>query len=228
MNMQDKPAAGPEHDPSEAEVIPGHEYDGIQEYDNPMPGWWTWLFIATIVFSVVYVLGVHVFGFIPTYQDDLAESQAELAAIRTAYEEAHPVVVYDEEKLEEYVGDPAQIEAGAALFQTYCIPCHGDQGQGVIGPNLTDKYWLHGNTNEDIYNVITNGVVEKGMAPWANVLTPEQRAQVLAFIRSIEGTNPPGAKAPQGQFYEEHEEKGAQEEPEEHEEEDAHEASEGS
>ncbi len=219
MNMQDQSKSGPENDKPTGEIIPGHEYDGIQEYDNPMPGWWSWLFIATVIFGIVYVLGIHVFHFIPTYEDDLKASEAELMAMRAAYEEENPVVVFDEAKLEEYVGNPAQVEAGSGLFHTYCLPCHGDKGQGIIGPNLTDNYWLHGNKNEDIYNVITNGVVEKGMAPWANVLTPEQRAQVLAFIRSIAGSNPPGAKDPQGQLYEEHKE---------HEEHEEHEDSEGS
>jgi cytochrome c oxidase cbb3-type subunit 3 len=184
------------------EIIPGHEYDGIQEYDNPMPGWWSWLFILTVVFAVFYILGIHVFDFIPTYEEDLEAAQEELTAIRAAYIEENPVEVFDEARISEYVGAEEHIAAGSEQFMTYCLPCHGDKGQGLIGPNLTDNYWIHGNDNEDLYNVITNGVVEKGMAPWANVLSPEQRAQVVAFIRSLAGTNPPGAKDPQGDLYE--------------------------
>jgi cytochrome c oxidase cbb3-type subunit 3 len=199
---QEQPNADREQDKATGEIIPGHEYDGIQEYDNPMPGWWSWLFILTFIFGVVYILGIHVFDFIPTYEDDLAAAQEELTAIRAAYAEENPVEVYDEAKITEYVGDASHIAAGSEQFMTYCLPCHGDQGQGLIGPNLTDNYWIHGNDNEDLYNVITNGVVEKGMAPWANVLSPEQRAQVVAFIRSLAGTNPPGAKDPQGDLYE--------------------------
>jgi len=181
--------------------IRDHTYDGIEEYDNPMPGWWTWLFILTAVFGVVYLLGIHVFGFVNTYEDDLAASQAELQAIRASYEAEHPIASFDEATIAEYAGDPAQIEAGAVHFNTFCMVCHGDAGQGLIGPNLTDNYWLHGNSNEDLFNVITNGVLEKGMAAWAPVLTPEQRAQTIAYIRSLEGTNPPGAKEPQGEAY---------------------------
>jgi cytochrome c oxidase cbb3-type subunit 3 len=187
---------------AEQDKIRDHVYDGIQEYDNPMPGWWTWIFILTVVFGVVYMLGIHVFDFVDTYEDDLAESQAELEAIRAAYEEANPVATFDEEAIAVYVGDPVQIEAGAAHFATYCAVCHGPEGQGLIGPNLTDNYWLHGNMNEDIFEVLTVGVVDKGMAAWAAVLSPEDRAQVVAFIRSIEGSNPPNAKEPQGELYE--------------------------
>ena len=178
-----------------------HDYDGIQEYDNPMPGWYTWIFILTVVFAVFYVLGIHVFGFINTYEDDLAAGQADLQTIRANYEAANPVASFDEATIATYIGDPAQVEAGAGYFATYCLACHGDKGQGLIGPNLTDNYWLHGNTNQDLFNVITNGVVEKGMAPWSAVLSPEQRAQTIAFIRSLEGTNPEGAKEPQGEAY---------------------------
>ena len=202
MAMQDQSAPNQENSKPEEDLLRSHQYDGIQEYDNPMPGWWSWLFIATAVFSVIYVLGIHVFDFIPTYEEDLAEGQAEIAAIRAAYDEQNPVVVFDEAMLSAYVGDDEHIGAGNVLYQTYCLPCHGDQGQGLIGPNLTDNYWIHGNQNEDLYNVITNGVIEKGMAPWANILAPEQRAQVLAFVRSIADTNPPGAKEPQGDPYE--------------------------
>lgn len=187
---------------AEQDKIRDHVYDGIQEYDNPMPGWWTWIFILTVVFGLFYVLGVHVFGFINTYERDLAASQEDLEAIRAAYEEANPSVTYDEATIATFVGDPTAIEAGAAHFSTYCAVCHGQAGQGLIGPNLTDKYWLHGNTNEDIFQVLTQGVVEKGMAAWDGILTPEQRAQTIAFIRSIQGTNPPNAKEPQGEMYE--------------------------
>jgi cytochrome c oxidase cbb3-type subunit 3 len=187
---------------AEHDRLKDHNYDGIQEYDNPMPGWWSWIFILTGVFGVIYVLGIHVFGFVNTYEQDLAAGQAELQAIRASYEAANPVASFDQASIQEYVGNSEHIEAGEVQFNTYCLVCHGDAGQGLIGPNLTDKYWVHGNTNVDLFNVISNGVVEKGMAAWASVLTPEQRAQTIAYIRSLEGTNPPNAKEPQGEAYE--------------------------
>ena len=95
-------------------------------------------------------------------------------------------------------GDASAGRAKAAV----CAACHGAEGQGLIGPNLTDAYWIHGNTNVDIFNVISNGVVEKGMAAWEAVYTPEQRAELVAFIKSIQGTNPTDAKAPEGELME--------------------------
>ena len=181
-------------------VIEGHNYDGIKEYDNPMPAWWIWLFWASVIFAPLYMLGVHTFGWINTYEDDLAAGQAEIQAMRDAHAAQTPA--FDVAMLSSYVGDAAHIEAGKATYLQFCLPCHGDQGQGLIGPNLTDAYWIHGNSEEDIFNVITNGVVEKGMTPWDAVLSPQQRAQVVAFVRSIEGTNPPNPKEPQGDLIE--------------------------
>ena len=98
-------------------------------------------------------------------------------------------------------GDPAAIEAGKAIFLANCLPCHGEHGQGVIGPNLTDNYWLHGNTYQDLVNTVTNGVPDKGMIPWKSTLNPTKIGQVVAFVMSLHGTNPPNPKPPQGKEY---------------------------
>ena len=198
MPEQDSAPRGDTQD----QVIKGHKYDGIQEYDNPMPAWWLWLLWATVIFSVVYILGIHVFDFVDTYEDDLAQGQAELETRRAAFAATQPTFEADEATLATYVGDAARIEAGAATFTATCSPCHGAAGEGGIGPNMTDAYWIHGNTNTDIFNVISKGVIEKGMAPWEHVYTPEQRAELVAFIQSIQGTDPPNAKAPEGELVE--------------------------
>lgn len=179
-----------------------HAYDGIQEYDNPMPGWWVWMFYLCIIFAPIYMLGVHVFDFIPTYEEDLASGQAEIAEMRAAHEQANPSPALDAAALATYIGDSAHIAAGSAVFTARCAVCHGDVGQGLIGPNLTDKYWIHGRDAEAVYAVITDGVVAKGMTPWGNILPPEERAQLVAYIRSLEGSNPSGAKAPEGDMVE--------------------------
>lgn len=186
----------------EDKVIKGHKYDGIKEYDNPMPGWWIWTFWATFIFALFYIPAVHFFDVIDTYEEDLAEGVAQLTAVREAYAEATPTFEADEATIAGFIGEDAAIEAGAATYASVCAACHGDQGQGLIGPNLVDAYWIHGGSNVDLFNVITVGVPAKGMPPWEATLTPEQRAEVIAFIRSLEGTEPPNAKEPQGELYE--------------------------
>ncbi|NBC17615.1 MAG: c-type cytochrome [Bacteroidetes bacterium] len=184
------------------QVIKGHKYDGIREYDNPMPGWWVAIFWGSVIFAGIYVLGVHVFDFIDTYEEDLAESLEQLETVRTAYAEANPTFEADPATLAEFVGEEQAIEAGAQTYAAVCASCHGAEGGGSIGPNLTDNYWVHGNTNMDMFNVITDGVAAKGMPPWDSALSPEERAQLVAFIQSLEGTDPPNAKEPQGELYE--------------------------
>ena len=176
-----------------------HNYDGIQEFDNPMPGWWLWILWGTIIWSPLYILGVHFSDVLPTYEDDLERGQQEIAEIRQAWEEANPSFEVTEEALAPYLENAEAVQAGAELFAANCAACHGASGEGLIGPNLTDTYSIHGRSATDIFQVISAGVIEKGMAPWETVLRPEQRAELVAFIRSIEGSNPPNAKAPEGE-----------------------------
>ncbi len=180
--------------------MPGHSYDGIREYDNPMPGWWVWIFVATVVFAAVYYVGITFFDFVDTYEDDLAQSQAELVQIREAHAAAAPVFAADVATLQRFADDPAMALEGATHYKAMCAACHNTEGQGLIGPNLVDDYWLHGGSLVELFTVISKGVPEKGMPGWEASLTPEQRAQVVAFIHSIRGTNPPDAKEPQGEL----------------------------
>lgn len=184
-------------------VIAGHTYDGIKEYDNPMPGWWVWTFVATVIFSVFYFVGIEYFGWVDTYEDDLEQSLAELQVIREAYAAHNPSFEVDEASLATYLDDASAIDAGRSAFTTYCAACHGAEGQGTIGPNLTDDHWIHGGSLTEIYEVIANGVGAKGMPPWQGTLSAEEMAQVTAYIRSIHGTEPANAKAPEGELVEE-------------------------
>ncbi len=184
------------------QLIQGHSYDGIKEYDNPMPGWWVWLFWVCVAFSVVYYVGIEFMDFVDTYEDDLAQSQQALEARRAAYAEANPSFEPTPEALADVVANASMVEQGAETYTAVCASCHGQQGEGIIGPNLTDPYWIHGGTNVDIFNVLTDGVVAKGMPAWEGNLTAEERAALVAYIRSIEGTDPPGAKEPQGELVE--------------------------
>ena len=180
------------------QLISGHRYDGIREYDNPMPGWWVWIFIGGIVFSIYYVIAFYGFDAIDSYTDDLNQSLTELQQVRDAHAAENPSTI-DEATLASLVDSPESVAQGATLYSQQCAVCHGAQGQGVIGPNLTDNYFIHGSTNVDMYNIISVGVLDKGMPPWDGVYTENERAQLVAFILSLYGTNPAGAKAPQGE-----------------------------
>lgn len=172
-----------------------HEYDGIRELDNRIPPWFTTLFAATVVFAVIYMLDYHVLRSSPLmaeeYQDELAQADLQ-RRIRVAQEGA-----IDENTLAALT-DQASLDFGRDQFKKYCVSCHGAQGQGLVGPNLTDRYWLHGGTIRDVYSTIKHGVPAKGMISWQLVFTPKQIQEIASYVLSLQGTNPPGAKPPEG------------------------------
>jgi cytochrome c oxidase cbb3-type subunit 3 len=113
------------------------------------------------------------------------------------------VKVASEDELRAFMKDSARIKAGREVFQGKCVSCHGAQGQGGIGPNLTDDYWIHGGKMTDIVKVVSEGVLDKGMPPWGAILKQDELYSVVIFVKSLRGTNPPGAKAPQGDLVKE-------------------------
>jgi len=199
MPTQDPRNTTPE---GEDQIISGHTYDGIEEYHNPMPSWWVWLFVIAVVWTPFYILGVHQFGWINTYEEDLAAAQETVEQRRAAAQAANPAQEVNDVFLASFMGNAANEEAGANTFAAYCAACHGSNGEGLIGPNLTDDYWIHGAAPTDLFAVITNGVLEKGMTPWESILTVEERAQLIAYLQTLRGTNPANAKEPQGELIE--------------------------
>jgi cytochrome c oxidase cbb3-type subunit III len=175
-------------------LISGHEYDGIKELDNKLPKWWLWLFYITIIISVVYFFRFHVLK-----TGDLQEEEynKEVADAMIKYKDLRNANTPDASTIT-LLTDATSLTAGKAIFDKNCVVCHLAQGQGLVGPNLTDEYWIHGCKIGDIYTLITNGVPEKGMISWKTQLTPLQIQQVGSFILSLQGSNPPNPKAPQG------------------------------
>jgi cytochrome c oxidase cbb3-type subunit III len=176
-----------------------HNYDGIQEYDNPMPRWWVYIFWATIVFSVLYWLNVPGIGKgrgrIADYDRDMAAAAAASARLAAAQPAgASP------EQLTALTKDPAALALGKQTFSQNCAACHRADGGGQIGPNLADDAWLHGAALQQIHKTVTDGVLEKGMPPWGKVLKPAQLDAVVAYVSTLRGTNPPNPKAPQGEI----------------------------
>jgi cytochrome c oxidase cbb3-type subunit III len=178
-------------------LIEDHEYDGIRELNNPLPGWWLATFYITIVFAVVYYI-YYEFAGGPSLDEELS---SELSIIETVQQQAEESIeIKSEENFLALLENEDAMEKAKAEFVTKCTACHGAQGQGIIGPNLTDEYWIHGDGRiPSIVKTINEGVVEKGMPPWKGVIAPDLVEQVAVYVYSIRGTDPPGAKPPQGE-----------------------------
>jgi len=181
----------------EKDLLMEHEFDGIAELDNPTPAWFNWLFYGTIVFGVIYLLNYHVFKWGKLQDEEYIAEVEQAEAAKKAYLEKSGNNI-DENTAKESE-DPGVIAAGQAIYAANCIACHGDKGQGTVGPNLTDEYWLHGGSVNDIFKTIKYGVPEKGMIAWEKTLSPKQIEDVSNYILSLKGTNPPNPKAPQGE-----------------------------
>jgi cytochrome c oxidase cbb3-type subunit 3 len=124
---------------------------------------------------------------------------ASLQATRALHAPKASVDPESEEKtLRQLVSDTKRVSHGGEIFSAKCAPCHGAQGQGLVGPNLTDDHWIHGGTAVAIKGIVVNGVLAKGMLAWNAVLKPDEIDDVVAYVISLRGTNPVGAKAPEG------------------------------
>ena len=184
----------------EDEVLLNHNYDGIRELDNRLPPWWLGLFYVSIVFGVAYFGYYHVAG------KGLSSAEAWEEEMRVAKDEVNAYLasradVVDENTVE-LITDQAHLDAGEITFNTLCATCHLTSGAGLVGPNLTDEYWLHGGSMKDVFRVVKYGVPEKGMISWASQLRPSQMQEVSSYIlHSLQGTNPPNPKEPQGEKY---------------------------
>jgi cytochrome c oxidase cbb3-type subunit 3 len=178
--------------------IRDHTYDGIQEFDNRLPNWWLWTLYGTIIFAVLYWLVFQTLGIVPLPRERYEMKVIEAKEAELARMEEQGV---SNESLQLQATLPARVNEGRALFEKYCVVCHNDQGQGKVGPNLTDAYWLHGGAPMDILNTITNGVTDKGMAAWGRQLGPNRVQALVSYVLTIVDTNVPG-KEPQGEPYE--------------------------
>ncbi|MGI4020018.1 MAG: cbb3-type cytochrome c oxidase N-terminal domain-containing protein [Janthinobacterium lividum] len=174
-----------------------HQFDGITELDNPIPGWFMFLFYGTILFGSLYLLNYHVFhwGMLQDQEYVVEMKQADIAKKAFLSKAANAV---DENNVK-LVNDGATLTAGVATFKANCVACHGDHAQGVVGPNLTDEFWLHGSKINQVFKTIKYGVLDKGMPTWEKTLTPKQIADVANYVVSLKGSHPANPKAPQGE-----------------------------
>ena len=183
----------------EVEIMLDHEYDGIRELDNNLPPWWKYMFYATIVFAFIYIFRFHISGNGKLQGEEYAmEMEAAVLEKATMMADAADAVTEDNVV---YLVDAPSIQKGAAIFKGNCATCHGQLGEGGAGPNLTDQYWLHGGNIKNVFKSIKYGIPAKGMIAWQTQFNPTQMQQVASYVLSLQGSNPPNSKAPQGQVY---------------------------
>jgi cytochrome c oxidase cbb3-type subunit 3 len=183
------------HDPQH---LMDHAYDGIQEYDNPLPRWWVWIFWATILFAPFYILVYH-FG--PGMLEIDRYDAAMVAFYDKQAEELLAMGEISDELLAGLMDDEAMMKGAKKVYQGKCATCHGMFGEGGIGPNLTDDHWLHGGNLMDIYTTVSDGVPSKGMVAWKRQLRPAELLAVSSYVGTLTGTEPPNPKAPQGEVF---------------------------
>lgn len=169
-----------------------HVYDDIHEEDNQLPNWWLFILFATIVFSFGYWFVYHTTKQLPNPPEIYA---ADVDALKKARAAANPM---SDEALADLAKDPAVVAAGKEVFLGTCASCHGQTANGLVGPNLTDKFWIHGNKPTDLAKAVEGGFPDKGMPPWGPILGPDKVRKVVAFVLSIRNTNVAG-KDPQGE-----------------------------
>lgn len=184
----------------EKSLLIDEDYDGIQELNNTVPPWFNVLFLATIIFAIVYLLDYHVFK---TGKLPLQEYNDEVRAAELQREELIRTGAFINESNVAFLKDAESLSEGKNIYTINCIPCHGGKGEGIVGPNLTDEYWIHGGGIKNIFKTVKYGVPVKGMISWQTQLNPKKMQQVASYVISLQGTNPAGGKAPEGNLYKE-------------------------
>jgi cytochrome c oxidase cbb3-type subunit 3 len=178
----------------EDSILLDHDYDGIKELDNDLPPWWKYGFYITIIWAVIYIPYYHVFNTDKLQYGEFAESMKEGEKEVAAYKAAHPNLVNEDNV--ELLTDAASVNKGKEIFSKNCTPCHGQNGGGGIGPNLTDTKWIYDGDIKGVFHTISEGA-ENGMVAWKNQLSPDKIQEVASFVLSMPKAE--GGKEPQGE-----------------------------
>ncbi|MEJ2494260.1 MAG: cbb3-type cytochrome c oxidase N-terminal domain-containing protein [Ignavibacteriaceae bacterium] len=186
----------------EEEILLDHDYDGIKELDNRIPPWYNYLFYVTIVFGIVYMLYYHVFSSDKSMYDEYKEEMHTAQIQKEELEKTGTFINAENVKL---LTSPADLSSGKSIFEANCVACHRKDAGGLVGPNLTDDYWIHGGGIKNIFHTISEGVPQKGMISWKTQLNPKQIQEVASYVISLHGTNPENPKPPQGTIWKEDE-----------------------
>ncbi|MCC5918523.1 MAG: c-type cytochrome [Cryomorphaceae bacterium] len=180
----------------EQDILLDHEYDGIRELDNSLPPWWLYGFYITIIFAVFYMFYYHI-GSGKSSVEEYKTEMAEAEKAREAYMAKMDNLV-DETNVT-LVEDAGRLANGEKIYLQNCAQCHAKDGGGGIGPNLTDDYWIHGNSIEDVFKIIKYGVISKGMQSWKDQINPKNMQDVASYVLSLQGTTPVKPKDPEGE-----------------------------
>jgi cytochrome c oxidase cbb3-type subunit 3 len=172
-----------------------HVYDDIEEEDNHLPNWWLFILFATIVFGFGYWFLFHTTG---RFKNPGEVHQAAVEELLKARISANPT---SPEAILALAKDPTALAEGKQVFTSTCAACHGFQGEGIIGPNLTDNRWIHGYGAADFIKAVNEGYPAKGMPAWGPMIGPDKSRKVAAYVLTLKGTNVAG-KAPQGDLVE--------------------------
>jgi cytochrome c oxidase cbb3-type subunit 3 len=183
----------------EKDILLDHNYDGIQELDNSLPPWWKYGFYLTIIVGCIYIYRYHISHDGPSQQEEYAAEMQKGEEDKAAYL-ATSANNIDENNVV-MLTDGGAIAEGKDLFSKNCAACHLADGGGVVGPNLTDDYWLHGGSIKDVFKSIKYGWQDKGMKSWKDDFSPKQIQELASFVKSLKGTHPAAPKAPQGDLY---------------------------
>ncbi len=176
------------------DTVLSHEFDGIQEFDNRLPNWWLWLMWGSMVFSLLYWLTFQTLKLRPQLHQQFEHTMLQAKEDQLARAAKAGV---SNETLLMMSQVPSKVAEGREIFVKHCVACHLDQGQGLVGPNLTDGYWIHGCEPMGLLKVVQEGVAAKGMPAWMNQLGPTRTQTVISYILTLRDTNVPG-KEPQG------------------------------
>ncbi len=173
----------------------GHSYDGITEYDNPTPGWWHLLFFLSIIFSIGYFIIYSADPLAPTVQGDwekdVAEANAKIFAKIGNLKADEPTMLA-------MMVQPEWMSFGTSLFKANCISCHGREGQGEVGPNLTDDSYKNITQLPDFLRVVREGAAGGAMPAWKGRLSDNEVVLVASYAASLRGKNLPGPRGAEG------------------------------
>ncbi len=183
----------------EQNLLLDHDFDGIKELNNKIPPWFMAIFYGTIIWALIYMVDYHILGSGNVQEDEFTE-EVRVAALEREILNKSGALLSEENVT--ITDDAAALANGKDIFIKSCAACHGMNGEGLVGPNFTDDYWVHGNKINDLFKIIKYGVPAKGMISWQTLLDPTQMQEVASYILTLRGTNPANQKAPEGILYE--------------------------